>query len=346
VLLTCLGSVALATGDLAAAAAAAETAASTIEGRYTGREFGFPLVDLRARLASASGSYSPALDLLSPVLDDPAFVARPDLAWPLVVSAAHVAARMAFVRPVFDRLTLETGSDAGRSQAGAMPLLVAGSDAAPRGRSGALPPLTEDSGKASDATRGAETALLERVKALADELPATTAVAVASRATVVAELARTAHPVGNVAEEWVEAVRAWRATDQPYPLGVALATAAEAELEAGDRRAATALSREAAEIAERLGATRLSAEIAQLAARGRLEPPRTPDRDLLGLTAREIEVLKLVADGRTNREIAEQLFISAKTAGVHVSNILAKFGVRTRTEAAALAHRHRLVDSP
>jgi DNA-binding NarL/FixJ family response regulator len=56
-------------------------------------------------------------------------------------------------------------------------------------------------------------------------------------------------------------------------------------------------------------------------------------------------VLRLVAAGRSNREIAGELFISAKTASVHVSNILAKLGVTSRGEAAAAAHRLRLFDS-
>jgi len=59
----------------------------------------------------------------------------------------------------------------------------------------------------------------------------------------------------------------------------------------------------------------------------------------LGLTPREREVLALVAEGRTNRQIAEALFISDKTASVHVSNILAKLGVANRAEAAAAVHR-------
>jgi DNA-binding CsgD family transcriptional regulator len=63
-----------------------------------------------------------------------------------------------------------------------------------------------------------------------------------------------------------------------------------------------------------------------------------------GLTAREFEVLRLVAAGRSNPEIAAKLFISAKTASVHVSNILAKLGVTSRGEAAATAHRQRLFD--
>jgi DNA-binding NarL/FixJ family response regulator len=62
----------------------------------------------------------------------------------------------------------------------------------------------------------------------------------------------------------------------------------------------------------------------------------------LGLTPREVEVLALVTAGRSNRQIAQALFISPKTASVHVSNILAKLGVAGRVEAAAIAHRQGL----
>ena len=65
--------------------------------------------------------------------------------------------------------------------------------------------------------------------------------------------------------------------------------------------------------------------------------------DDLGLTPREREVLALLAEGRTNREIGEALFMAEKTASVHVSRILAKLDVRSRTEAAAVAHRLGLV---
>jgi DNA-binding CsgD family transcriptional regulator len=63
----------------------------------------------------------------------------------------------------------------------------------------------------------------------------------------------------------------------------------------------------------------------------------------LGLTAREREVLERLVLGRTNRQIAGELFISVKTAGVHVSHILAKLGAANRGEAAAIAHRLGLV---
>lgn len=61
--------------------------------------------------------------------------------------------------------------------------------------------------------------------------------------------------------------------------------------------------------------------------------------DHLGLTPRELEVLALVAEGHTNREIGEHLYMSDKTASVHVSRILVKLSARTRGEAAAAAHR-------
>ena len=63
-----------------------------------------------------------------------------------------------------------------------------------------------------------------------------------------------------------------------------------------------------------------------------------------GLTGRELEVLRLVAEGRSNRDIAGELFISPKTASVHVSNILGKLGAASRGEAAAKAHALRLLD--
>ncbi len=125
---------------------------------------------------------------------------------------------------------------------------------------------------------------------------------------------------------------------------------AEALAEAGDRAGAQREWRRAAEAADRLGAAPLRAALASLARRARLEasPPgpgpgpagggasRSP---LAALTGRELEVLRLVAAGQSNREIAGELFIAPKTASVHVSNILAKLGAATRTEAAAIAYR-------
>ena len=108
----------------------------------------------------------------------------------------------------------------------------------------------------------------------------------------------------------------------------------------------------AAEAAEQLGATPLRSALSDLARRARLADRATPGqagrgdrpggaaaRDpLAGLTERELEVLRLLATGQSNREIGAELFIAPKTASVHVSNILAKLGAASRTEAAAIAH--------
>jgi DNA-binding NarL/FixJ family response regulator len=75
------------------------------------------------------------------------------------------------------------------------------------------------------------------------------------------------------------------------------------------------------------------------------EPGAESPAPRLGLTPRELEVLVLVAEGRTNKAIGETLFMSEKTASVHVSRILAKLGVGGRVEAAAVAHRLGLVDA-
>ena len=67
---------------------------------------------------------------------------------------------------------------------------------------------------------------------------------------------------------------------------------------------------------------------------------------MLGLTEREAAVLTLLAEGRTNRQIGQELFITTKTASAHVSHILLKLGVRNRVEAAAAAHRLELTRQP
>ncbi|HYI55773.1 MAG TPA: AAA family ATPase [Microlunatus sp.] len=101
--------------------------------------------------------------------------------------------------------------------------------------------------------------------------------------------------------------------------------------------------------ADRMGAALLGSRLAALAARAGLATPGPAvgaPGPLAGLTTREREVLRLVAAGRTNGEIGTELFISTKTASVHVSNILAKLGVGARGEAAALAYREGLLLEP
>jgi DNA-binding NarL/FixJ family response regulator len=93
-------------------------------------------------------------------------------------------------------------------------------------------------------------------------------------------------------------------------------------------------------IADRLGAPALLGDLAD-AAPAPAAAPETPRA--VTLTARELEILALVAEGRSNGEIGKQLFISTKTVSVHVSNILGKLGAAGRTEAAAIARRDGLL---
>jgi DNA-binding CsgD family transcriptional regulator/tetratricopeptide (TPR) repeat protein len=125
-----------------------------------------------------------------------------------------------------------------------------------------------------------------------------------------------------------------------YRLGAALASH-------GDREAATDPLRIAAMIADELGSRVVRRWVDDLARRAHIRlldgVGGPPDRSH-GLTSREREVLRLVAAGSSNRQIGQALFISTKTASVHVSNILAKLGASGRGEAAAIAHREGLVD--
>jgi DNA-binding NarL/FixJ family response regulator len=111
-------------------------------------------------------------------------------------------------------------------------------------------------------------------------------------------------------------------------------------LAAGETEEARELIDAARVTARRLGAEPLLAELRELG----MAPRRSAATAAEGLTAREREVLSLVAAGRTNRQIGQALFISGKTASVHVSNILAKLGAGSRTEAAAIARRDALID--
>jgi DNA-binding CsgD family transcriptional regulator/tetratricopeptide (TPR) repeat protein len=139
--------------------------------------------------------------------------------------------------------------------------------------------------------------------------------------------------------------KAWQAAVEAFSYGHLYEVArcrwrlAEALLSTGDREQATVAAQAAHQTAVRLGAEPLQAALEVLARRGRLDlGVRLPaERGLAGLTPRELEVLRLLVEGRSNRQIAEQLFISGKTASVHVTNILTKLGVHSRLEAAARA---------
>jgi DNA-binding CsgD family transcriptional regulator/tetratricopeptide (TPR) repeat protein len=153
----------------------------------------------------------------------------------------------------------------------------------------------------------------------------------------------------TAADCWAAAATAWQNLGCPYETGYAGWQHGEALLRAGAARDdVAAVLVQGWTAANDLGARLLTDEITALARRARIDitaaAPETAEQPIdpgekLGLTPREREVLTHVAAGRTNRQIAAALFISDKTASVHVSNILAKLHATNRGEAAAIAHR-------
>jgi ATP/maltotriose-dependent transcriptional regulator MalT len=182
------------------------------------------------------------------------------------------------------------------------------------------------------------------------------------------ERARLAHGKGELArardrggqKEWARAAGAWEAITRPYPVAISRWREAEALVAADDRAAATTAATQALAVADSLGSQWLIREVRGLADRARLglEPARVArsgngasdgghaegeaEADPFGLTPRERQVLALLAQGATNRQIGGALYMAEKTASVHVSRILAKLGVQSRTQAAAVAHRQHL----
>ncbi|MGH3287091.1 MAG: ATP-binding protein [Streptosporangiaceae bacterium] len=295
------GYVALARGDVAAAAAAAATATDLLRGPLYDAEYQLPLGVLEIWLRLATSGPAAAISAAARAIESYELSGgSPRYVWPLVAGTAS----MCVVAARDERLWSEIADLAGRLRTIAEKL--------------------ETFGLAQEAARLTFAAADAHVAALL------------SGAGVSAE----------VRDAWAQAAGAWEAVSEPYPRAQALLHAAAAALAAGDREDAADRLRCAAALAGELGAEPLSQEIATLARRARilLGPAAGAETGDSGLTGRELEVLRLVAAGRSNREIANELFISPKTASVHVSNILGKLGAASRGEAAAQAHALRLVD--
>ena len=154
---------------------------------------------------------------------------------------------------------------------------------------------------------------------------------------------------------WLTAAADWDELGRPYRAAIARWRAAEALVEGGDRAGAADAARMALETARALGSRWLIDQLNGLASRARLELGATDSgdgsepidaepevEDPFGLTPRERQVLGLLAEGATNRQIGNALYMAEKTASVHVSRILSKLGVKSRTQAAAVAHRQLL----
>lgn len=214
---------------------------------------------------------------------------------------------------------------------------------------------------ASKARATRDDAALERARSIAEQLaaranalddlpalgPSAGPWAEGALPTRLAELARLSGD--SDPDPWRRAVQVWDELGDPFRAAYCRWRLAEVLLIGRDRTSAVDELRRAHDAAQELEAHILLDEIAALATRGRItledeevDAPgvemRTPAEEA-GLTARELEVLKLVAAGMTNAQVAETLFISKKTVSVHVSHILEKFGVSSRVEAAGVAHR-------
>ena len=176
----------------------------------------------------------------------------------------------------------------------------------------------------------------------------------AERATWEAERTRLAGE--NDPAAWAAAAKTWDGLGCPHRAGYAWWRQAQAQLDAGQAAAAAAAALRAAAVAAG-GHEPLLAQVRALAERARipLHAPAAARRKAspqagmpapYGLTGRELAVLRLVAAGRSNAQIGAELFISPRTAGVHVTNILRKLGVSGRVQAAAVAERAGLLEAP
>jgi DNA-binding NarL/FixJ family response regulator len=150
-------------------------------------------------------------------------------------------------------------------------------------------------------------------------------------------------PEAELIEAWQESVRAFAAFGHVYEVARARVRLAAVQRAAGDIAAAKVESEAAREVAERLGAQPLLRELRGLTGHDAAAVRPAVKRESQTLTPREQEVLTLVATGRSNRDIAQQLFISAKTVSVHISNVLVKLEATSRTEAVAVARRRGIL---
>ncbi|MQA96179.1 MAG: AAA family ATPase [Streptosporangiales bacterium] len=338
-----VGEIALARGDLAAARRAVEHTHEVFVSPRSSREDRNSPVPLEARLLVAEGRPAEAVELIDATLFQPGECWGVRDGWIMATIGAEAAADV-LTGSSSDRAQ---ASAAGRGAAGAGPRVGAGVSAAGAERSGTGGTGTGGTGAGLTAAERAGEVLrrlIEAVEGWIVTLPLHEAMSLSfhaevRRAGLSADAAAVwdAYDGAAVRDAYDGAAEAWVKVGQPYPRGRALRRSAEASAQLGDRDGVRQRLDLVAEIAASLGAEPLAGAARDLARRAGMPVGATADE--AGLTPREFEVLRLVADGRSNRQIAEELFISAKTASVHVSNILGKLGVPTRGAAAAEAHR-------
>lgn len=141
----------------------------------------------------------------------------------------------------------------------------------------------------------------------------------------------------NSLSTWDEAAVKWRELDSPMETALALAEGAVTALASNNKPGARTRLQEAREMAAELKAAPLLERIDGLLTRGGLEGAESPPANDFGLTHREPDVLAVLAKGRSNPQIAAELFVSVNTVATHVARILAELGVATRAEAVRRA---------
>jgi DNA-binding CsgD family transcriptional regulator len=164
-------------------------------------------------------------------------------------------------------------------------------------------------------------------------------------AALVAGITAESGTAATAPEAWQASANAWTRAQRPFECAFARLREAEARFTRGDRVEARAALRDAAETAAALEAAPLQRAVDDLARRARVAavPARRSSPDPSNLTQRELDVLVLLAEGLTNPQIAERLFLSRKTVGIHVSRILEKLDAHTRGEAVAAGRRRGVI---
>ncbi|MFC9689351.1 AAA family ATPase [Kribbella sp. NPDC056951] len=142
--------------------------------------------------------------------------------------------------------------------------------------------------------------------------------------------------------DWDLVTKSWRELDRPYDVARSLVLAAETALANSNKPGARVRLLEARELAVQLGAEPLLERVDALGERAGIGQEAPVDA-ALGLSRRELDVLRVLAKGLSNHQIAAELFISTNTVSSHLASIYTKLGVTTRTEAAAAAYRAGLL---
>jgi DNA-binding CsgD family transcriptional regulator/tetratricopeptide (TPR) repeat protein len=327
------------------------------------------LLELRILGALAANDAGLALTAARAALSESGIAEKPRYGWPLLAAAATAVDRAEAEGLTSAAVTGGEGVVGRPGSRGPGGVPTGEGDAAVTRMSAELTSRFYGSGRGSPAGVGAWRQALDGGRGLAvglgttDGRPASVAEAAAVSVDMRAQIrtlaagipvrwpadrayaAQVAAQLSGAEADWQAAVDAWRADGQRHQLGVALLSLATAAAGSGDRATAGEALEEVSAIAGALGAAPLGEAADMLARRiGVRAPGRPAPTGTEILTVREREVLRLVAEGLSNSRIAERLYISAKTASVHVSRIIAKLEVANRVEAAAVAHRLGLLD--